>query len=69
MLAAPPYAFHPYRLPLSRFPPSAHAAASPPRSARCTPDKNSDRSALTDSDQVSDGWEDGASPREIKEMD
>lgn len=60
-MLAPPYAFHPYRLPLGRL------SSSPP-SAR-TPDKNSDRSALTDSDQVSDGWEEGASPREIKDAD
>lgn len=60
-MLAPPYAFHPYRLPLGRLP------SSPP-SAR-TPDKNSDRSALTDSDQVSDGWEEGSSPRELKETD
>ncbi|XP_070195128.1 doublesex- and mab-3-related transcription factor A2-like [Littorina saxatilis] len=60
-MLAPPYAFHPYRLPLGRLP------SSPP-SAR-TPDKNSDRSVLTDSDQVSDGWEEGSSPRELKDAD
>ncbi|KAL8597859.1 hypothetical protein ACOMHN_061392 [Nucella lapillus] len=60
-MLAPPYAFHPYRLPMGRL------ASSPP-SAR-TPDKNSDRSVLTDSDQVSDGWEDGSSPKEAKEAD
>lgn len=60
-MMTPPYAFHPYRLPLGRL-------SSTPPSAR-TPDKNSDRSVVTDSDQVSDGWEEGSSPREMKETD
>ena len=60
-MLAPPLAFHPYRLPLSR------RALSPPSTR--TPDKNSERSVLTDSDQVSDGWEEGSSPKELKESD
>ncbi|XP_067661135.1 doublesex and mab-3 related transcription factor 3, truncated-like [Haliotis asinina] len=54
-----PFSFHPYRL--------APPDITPP--AIRTPDKNSDKSGLTDSDQISDGWDESSSPRDSKDID
>ncbi|CAG5129182.1 unnamed protein product [Candidula unifasciata] len=56
---ASPFSFHPYRLSFRRST-SPHAR---------TPDKNSDKSALTDSDHISDSWDEGSSPRDNKAVD
>lgn len=56
---ASPFSFHPYRLSFRR-------SASPHTR---TPDKNSDKSALTDSDHISDSWDEGNSPRDNKTVD
>ncbi|KAH9504602.1 Doublesex- and mab-3- transcription factor 3 [Bulinus truncatus] len=54
-----PFSFHPYRLNFRR--------STSPRTR--TPDKNSDKSALTDSDHISDSWDEGSSPRDSKPLD
>ncbi|CAL1533511.1 unnamed protein product [Lymnaea stagnalis] len=54
-----PFSFHPYRF--------NFRGASSPRTR--TPDKNSDKSALTDSDHISDSWDEGSSPRDNKASD
>ncbi|XP_041357684.1 doublesex and mab-3 related transcription factor 3, truncated-like [Gigantopelta aegis] len=58
-MMASPFSFQPYRL----FPDMV------PASARRTPDKNSEKSGLTDSDHVSDSWDEGSSPKDVKEGD
>ncbi|CAG5128709.1 unnamed protein product [Candidula unifasciata] len=56
---ASPFSFHPYRF-------NMQGSASP---CTHTPDKNSDKSALTDSDHISDSWDEGNSPRESKTLE
>ncbi|XP_059151585.1 doublesex and mab-3 related transcription factor 3, truncated-like [Physella acuta] len=56
---ASPFTFHPYRF-------NFRGSASP---RTRTPDKNSDKSALTDSDHISDSWDEGSSPRDNKPVD
>lgn len=53
------FSFHPYRFNFR------HSTSPCVR----TPDKNSDKSALTDSDHISDAWDDGNSSRESKTLD
>ena len=54
-----PFSFHPYRL-------NFRTSVSP---RVRTPDKNSDKSALTDSDHISDSWDEAGSPRDGKAVD
>ncbi|KAK0039781.1 doublesex and mab-3 related transcription factor 3 truncated [Biomphalaria pfeifferi] len=54
-----PFSFHPYRL--------NFRGSTSPRTR--TPDKNSDKSAMTDSDHISDSWDEGSSPRDAKPLD
>ncbi|KAK6180112.1 hypothetical protein SNE40_012320 [Patella caerulea] len=54
-----PFSFTPYRF--------APTGLSLPKSR--TPDKNSDKSGHTDSDHISDSWEDGSSPRDPKDIE
>ncbi|GFS21101.1 doublesex- and mab-3-related transcription factor 3 [Elysia marginata] len=54
-----PFSFHPYRL-------NFRTSVSP---RVRTPDKNSDKSALTDSDHISDSWDETGSPRDGKTVD
>ena len=54
-----PFSFHPYRL-------NFRTSVSP---RVRTPDKNSDKSALTDSDHISDSWDEAGSPRDGKTVD
>ncbi|GFO05012.1 doublesex-and mab-3-related transcription factor a2 [Plakobranchus ocellatus] len=56
---ASPFSFHPYRF---------HFRSSVSPRVR-TPDKNSDKSALTDSDHISDSWDEAGSPRDNKAVD
>ena len=58
-MMASPFSFQPYRL----MPDMG------PAPARRTPDKNSEKSGLTDSDHVSDSWDEGSSPKDVKEGD
>ncbi|XP_005096932.1 doublesex and mab-3 related transcription factor 3, truncated [Aplysia californica] len=57
---ASPFSFHPYRL-------NFRGGTSPTRAR--TPDKNSDKSALTDSDHISDSWDESSSPRDSKAVE
>lgn len=56
---ASPFSFHPYRFNIQgHTSPCTH-----------TQDKNSEKSALTDSDLISDSWEEGNSPRDSKTLE